>query len=78
MAFDIDKWMADREKEEAIWCPHCGERYWDEDYNHVLVCGDEYEEFKEATCGKCEKDFGVHETVRRTYETKFLTVLEAS
>ena len=65
----IDKWHADRRREQAIWCPHCGVEYEDEDFGCVSYHGSENGP-TEVECANCDLPFHVHETVRRTYETK--------
>ena len=71
MATDwIDGYLADRKKEESIWCPHCGELFEDEDYGHVTYWGDDREQYKSEQCASCGLPFLVLESVRRTYETE--------
>lgn len=67
----VDQFMAryrvQYERDHNIFCPHCNEKYEDEDYHHVSAWGEDPP--KEATCGSCGEDFFVKERVERTWET---------
>ena len=53
--------------DDRIRCPHCSAVYEDEG-SCISYQGTEDKPY-EVTCGSCEVDFQVHETVSRTYET---------
>ena len=67
---DLGEWIAAWRREAEIHCPHCDTLYVDEDYQCVTMCGERDGGDPVVECGKCERDFVVIESVRRTYETR--------
>lgn len=65
----IETRLAQMKHAESIWCPRCGEKQENDDYQYPVSYHGMENGPQEIECQYCEKPFWVIERVSRTYES---------